>query len=151
MNHAEERIRKHIDAGLEIFYGYGKKPLYPLGWSIGTVFLFGIVWRIGGLKAHKNEPRRGMIEKYGLDEGGKPKNRSLGKDWRSELKILADVMIFSITIFLSGTRLFIDPPNLPEMSGWTNFQTKMIFTAERVLGAFFSILFFLAIGATIVR
>jgi hypothetical protein len=60
-------------------------------------------------------------------------------------------MIFSATVFLSGTRLFIEPPDLPEMPRWTEFQTRVAFTAERVLGAFFSILFFIAISATVVR
>jgi len=60
-------------------------------------------------------------------------------------------MLFSATIFLSGTRLFIDPPMLPELPRWSRFQIKVAFTAERVLGAFFSILFFLSIGATVVR
>ena len=151
MGSVEEWLRKRIDAGLEIFYGYGKKPLYPLGWSIGTVLLFGIIWRIGGLKAHNDKSRRGIIEKYGHCNGTAPKNQSRGKDWRSEIQILADSMIFSITIFLSGTRLFIDPPELPDMPRWSRIQTKVAFTAERVLGAFFSILFFLAVGATVVR
>ncbi len=155
MGPAEEWIRKRIDAGLEIFYGYGKKPLYPLIWAISTVLLFGIVWRIGGMKAHNNrsgkDRKMGIIEKYGSDKETALKRQSTGRDWRREIEILADAMIFSTTVFLSGTRLFIDPPLLPEMARGSKFQIKAAFTAERVLGAFFSVLFFLSIGATVVR
>ncbi|HNX09255.1 MAG TPA: pentapeptide repeat-containing protein, partial [Methanothrix sp.] len=155
MSPVEERIRKHIDAGLEIFYGYGKKPLYPLGWAIGTVLLFGIAWWIGGLETHNDKSRKdlrkGIIEKYGSGKKTGPKNQSKGRDWRREIEIPIDAMIFSATIFLSGTRLFVDPPKLPELPRWSKSTTKFVFTAERVLGAFFSILFFLAIGATVIR
>jgi len=160
MNPVEEWARKQIDVVLEIFYGYGKKPLYPLGWAIGTVLLFGIIWMIGGLKADDNETddnksrqylRKSIIEKSDSNKEIVSKNQSTGCDWRNEIRILAGAMIFSATIFLSGTRLFIDPPDLPTMPRWTRFQTKAAFTTERILGAFFSVLFFLSIGATIVR
>lgn len=127
-----------LDFGAWVFYGYGKKPLYPVEWSIGIVLLFGIIWVTGGLKSG-----RGIIEKYGPD--------NLGKNWRSQIQVLADAMIFSTTIFLSGTRFFIDPPELPEMPRWSRSWTRVVFVTERVLGGFFSILFFLAIGATVVR
>ncbi len=44
INPAEEWIRKRIDAGRELTYGYGKRPLYPLYWSMGTILLFGFIW-----------------------------------------------------------------------------------------------------------
>ena len=38
MNWAEEGLRKYIfDFLLEIFYGYGKKPIWPLAWSALTI------------------------------------------------------------------------------------------------------------------
>ncbi len=147
----QEWILKCIDHGLEIFYGYGKKPLLPFIWSIVTVFLFGILWWIGGLKRHKDTDQMSIFEKYGPGKIRVSTNRPQGWDWKRRLQVFIEVMIFSGTVFLSGTRLFIEPPELPEMPMWTRFQTKMAFTSERTLGAFFSILFFIAIGATVIR
>jgi hypothetical protein len=148
---AEEWIRKRIDFGLEIFYGYGKKPLNPLYWSIGTILLFGSIWRIGGLRRDESRNQKGIFEKYGHDDMHVSRKPHQSLNWQSELYILAEVMLFSVTVFLSGTRLFIDPPEIPELPGWSKFTTRAAFTAERILGAFFSILFFLAIGATVIR
>ncbi len=147
----EEWIRKRVDFGLEIFYGYGKKPLYPLGWSIGTVLLFGIIWMIGGLRSNAYKSKTKISMENDSDEVSAPEGQSPVNDSWRVLQTLADAMIFSITVFLSGTRLFIDPPELPETPRWSRSRTKILFTAERVLGGFFSILFFLAIGATVVR
>jgi len=60
-------------------------------------------------------------------------------------------MLFSATLFLSGTRLFVDPPAMPRLEGWLATYSRSFFIAERVLGAFFSILFFLAVSGTVVR
>lgn len=147
----EAKIRKVIDYPLELFYGYGTKPLDPLGWSALTVLLFGAIWRIGGLKEDKYEARLGIFEKYGSSKICVSKNRSLSRNWWRELRILAEVMIFSATVFLSGTRFFIEPPALPKMPRFNQSQINAAFTAERIFGAFFSILFFFAMGATIVR
>lgn len=129
MNPIEEEIRKCFDWGLELFYGYGKKPLYPLGWSLFIIAIFGIFWRREGLGT-REWPPDSPSKKGGL--------------WRKAL-------IFSLTVFLSGTKFFIDPPNVPFLIGSSESRIKIAFTAERALGAFFSILFFLAIGATIIR
>ena len=145
MNTREEWIRKRIDVGLELFYGYGKKPLNPIGWSIGTILSFGLIWWIGGLRGYGDTNQKGVFKKYVLEK----EDRS--RDSRSKLYVLAEAMIFSAAVFLSGTKLFIDPPRQPKMQEMTRFQTKIVFTIERVLGALFSILFFLALGATIVR
>jgi hypothetical protein len=149
MHPAEEWIRKRIDVGLEAFYGYGKKPIWPLLWSAGTILLFGAFWQIGGLKRGKGANQRGILERYGPHEAQasrKPQRR----DWKRELRAIADAMIFSATLFLSGTRLFVDPPQMPEVQRHQSLA-KAAFIAERVLGAFFSILFFLAISGTVVR
>ena len=147
MNPAEEWFRKRIDVGLEAFYGYGKKPIWPLLWSAGTILFFGAFWRRGGLKRDNGANQRGIWERYGLQEP----SRKRPWDWRGELRAIADALIFSATLFLSGTRLFVDPPQMPEVHRWSPSQAKAAFIAERVLGAFFSILFFLAISGTVVR
>ena len=58
---------------------------------------------------------------------------------------------FSATVFLSGTKFFVDPPAIPVLPGRSQSLIKRAFLFERLLGAFFSILLFLAVGATIVR
>jgi hypothetical protein len=140
-----------LDIGAWFFYGYGKRPLYPLGWSIFAVLLFGIIWWSGDRKTPHNGSNLGILEKYGCDKADSTGRQLGGKNWMSKVRLLGGTMLFSATIFLSGTRLFIDPPVIPEMSRWSKSKTKMIFITERVLGAFFSILFFLAIGATVIR
>lgn len=136
-----------LNLGAWIFYGYGKKPFYPLVCAIMTIMLFIIVWLHGGWETPTESPDLGIFEKYGCTSHGRPE----GKNWRNDVRLLGSAMIFSATIFLSGTRLFVDPPKLPELPRWSKSTTRFVFTAERVLGAFFSILFFLAIGATVIR
>jgi hypothetical protein len=55
---------------------------------------------------------------------------------------------FSLKAFLSSTKFFIDPSDIPD-----SFKPRLedIVIVERVLGAFFSILFFLARGTTVIR
>ena len=58
---------------------------------------------------------------------------------------------YSATVFISGTRFFIDPPALPRVEGRSRSWIKKAFMLERVLGALISVLFFVAINGTIVR
>jgi len=145
MHPAEEWLRKRIDVGLWAFYGYGKKPMWPLAWSALTILCFGLFWRFGGLKRDNCENHRGIFEIYGPEEGTRPRAR------QGELRALAQALLFSATIFLSGTRLFVDPPQMPQMQRLSPSRARAAFIVERVLGAFFSILFFLAISGTVVR
>jgi hypothetical protein len=132
----EVSIRKFVDVFLEYFYGYGKKPLYPLGWSIGTILLFGVIWGIIG--------QRRRVDEYCFVQD------QITTVW-DRIHSILNPFLFSITIFLSGTKLFVDPPEIPVIPGLSKSMTRGIFTLERVLGAFFFILLFLAIGATVVR
>jgi hypothetical protein len=132
----EASVRKVLDIFLEYFYGYGKKPLLPLAWSLGIMLVFGIYWRSIGQKKQKI-----ILDEY-LPLQNKPNNKVL---------MLINPFIFSATVFLSGTKLFVDPPEVPDMPGNSQSIIKFAFTLERVLGAFFSILFFLAISGTVVR
>ncbi|HNX40699.1 MAG TPA: hypothetical protein PKK11_08955, partial [Methanothrix sp.] len=141
----EEGARKWIDLGLQYTYGYGKKPILPLLWSAGTVLLFALIWRAFGLC---NGNHRGLWERYG-PEGAR--QTSGQRRWPGELRALGIALLFSATVFLSGTRLFVDPPAMPVFEGRLASHVRAFFIAERVLGALFSILFFLAIGGTVVR
>ena len=141
----EEEGRKWIDLGLQYTYGYGKKPILPLLWSAGTVLLFAAIWRAFG---QRNGNHRGLWEKYGQKGARQTSGR---RGLPGELRALGEAMLFSATVFLSGTRLFVDPPALPVLEGRLASHARAFFIAERVLGALFSILFFLAIGGTVVR
>ena len=140
----EEQLRKKIDEWLDVLYGYGKKPLLPLLWSAGTILLFGLIWRRAGVDGGRG--RGGIFERFSPG-GEKKRKRSL----EEQLRALGGAMLFSATLFLSGTRLFVDPPAMPKLEGWLAAHARSFFIAERVLGAFFSILFFLAVSGTVVR
>ncbi len=128
-----------LNLGAGIFYGYGKKPLLPLYWSSVFILLFGAIWRIGGRRKHKyTSPHI-------------PQKLLWDRDWRSELRILAEATVFSATVFLSGTKLFVDPPEIPRAPRWSRLVVKVMFNFERVMGAFFFVLFILAISGTVVR
>ena len=134
----EASIRKVIDYPMEWFYGYGTKPFNAFFFSLVIVLVFAIFWwavRPGGPK-DKNLAS--------LQAGLSP-----GEEWLDGG--ITDILGFSVTVFLSGTRFFIDPPALPRIEGRSRSMIKKAFILERLLGALFSILFFIAISGTIVR
>ena len=84
--------------------------------------------------------------------GPKDKTRESLKDGDEWLDgDIFDLLSFSATVFLSGTSLLINPPSLPVIEGRSRSMIKKAFILERVLGALFSVLFFIAISGTIVR
>jgi len=128
----EAAFKKVGDLLLEWFYGYGTKPLNALFFSLGIVIGFGAFWRSIGL-GRSDE----ALDEYSLAD--------------AEHDSILEVLAFSATVFLSGTRLFIEPPPLPKIRGRSRSLIRGAFIFERVLGALFSILFFLAISGTVVR
>ena len=128
----DQPIRKGIDFFLEWFYGYGTRPLNAVYFSLAIIIFFGVFWRFIGLG--------GPHDVTGEES----------KVWEKPDDIL-DIFGFSTTVFLSGTRLFIDPPDIPRIKGRSRSIIKKAFVLERILGALFSILFFLAISGTVVR
>jgi hypothetical protein len=129
----QDSLAYSIDGMAWISYGYGKKPHYPFIWSLIFIGFFGFFWRSMGLGTREWPPVARL--KNGNNNNG---------------KLLLHALAFSLTVFLSGTKLFIDPPNIPVLQGRWASIVRPAFIIERVLGAFFSILFFLAIGETIV-
>ncbi len=128
----QKYIRKPIDLFLQVAYGYGTKPLNALFFSLGIIIGFGAFWRSIGL-GRSDE----ALDEYSLAD--------------AEHDSILEVLAFSATVFLSGTRLFIEPPPLPKIGGRSRSLIRGAFIFERVLGALFSILFFLAISGTVVR
>lgn len=187
---SNDTIMYLLDLGAWIFWGFGKKPLYPLLWSIFIVVLFGFIWMGIGSKGPGNVLKglamvwisffivffgvsclmnaieswillkmllvlsiifiilfgvfwwimrlnvpETVIEEH-IPIQGWPKN-------------ILEALIFSITVFLSGTKPFVDPPNIPILQS-SSFMRKL-FVIERILGALFSIMFFLALTGMVIR
>jgi hypothetical protein len=130
----EQFIRKAIDYPMEWFYGYGTKPFNAFFISLFIVIVFSIFWWHLGLGGPKDRTQE-SLEK--------------GEEWLDG--DLFDLLSFSATVFLSGTRLLIDPPALPKIEGRSRSMIRKAFILERVLGALFSVMFFIAISGTIVR
>jgi hypothetical protein len=57
-----------------------------------------------------------------------------------------EALSFSITVFLSGTKIFIDTPNSPDMPGRVKYLAAGMFALERIIGAIVVILVFIAIS-----
>jgi hypothetical protein len=134
VNAWEAGLRKIIDYPLEWFYGYGTKPLNAFLFSLGIIISFGGFWRALGLGGPKDRTKEGLKE---------------GEEWLDG--DITDILGFSVTVFLSGTKFFIDPPAIPKIEGHSRSLIKKAFVLERLLGALFSILFFIAVSGTIVR
>jgi hypothetical protein len=121
-----------FNGGAWLSYGFGKRPLYPLIWSIIIIALYTGIWISIGSKDSRDE-----VDEYAPI-----------KRWPQSL---SDAIIFSATVFLSGTKLFVDPPAIPEINGVSRSFIKKAFTIERLLGALFSVLFFLAVTGMIIK
>lgn len=130
----EEAFGKLIDRPLEWFYGYGTKPFYAFFWSLGIVIAFFLYWWWVGLGGPKDKTKESLKD---------------GEEWLDG--DITDILGYSVTVFLSGTRFFIDQPALPKIEGRSRSWIKKAFMLERLLGALFSVLFFIAISGTIVR
>lgn len=119
-----------------ILYGFGTRPEVPLAWSIVlTMGIFAPFWYL-----NYREISGGILEKYGSSD--KTSLRDKG-DFKQAIKL-------SSSIFLSGTKIFIDPPKIPEALKKSNPWINRVYLLERTLGATFFFLFFLAISKTII-
>jgi hypothetical protein len=182
-----------FDLGAWIFYGFGKKPLYSVLWSIFFVVLFAFLWmNVGGSKDSESairiktiiwillfiaffgatclmdvvEPKILLTLLLGLStiyiivlwilwkimklnvSKGAINKQIIAQRWPQNL---SEAFSFSATVFLSGTKLFVDPPDIPILQDMSASFMKKMFVIERLLGAFFSILFFLALTGMVTR
>ncbi|MDD1753933.1 MAG: pentapeptide repeat-containing protein [Methanotrichaceae archaeon] len=145
--HPDDPVRYFADFIAWITYGFGKQPIFPLLWSIMFVLLFGFVWW---------EIDTGKSDWFGVNSMKQPDEYEYSsieyvpisdRRWRN----LLETFIFSATVFLSGTRLFVDPPPVPALRGMSESLTKKLFIVERILGATFSVLFFLTLTGMILK
>ena len=145
-NHLGDPLGSLLDFGALIFYGFGKRPLYPLGWSIVIVLLFGAFWR-----AIETKEKEDLLDKYGSAREQITYEHPRRSDSWDKVHFVLKPFVLSATIFLSGTKLFVGSPDIPESPKWSRSFVNGMFIFERILGAFFSILLFLAISGTVVR
>ncbi|MCX6680556.1 MAG: pentapeptide repeat-containing protein [Methanothrix sp.] len=124
----------------QILYGFGTKPELPLAWSGLFVIAFALYWYY----IYQNMISGSIYDRYGTMKRniGAPVNKKI----YSELLRLLDAIKFSLSIFLSGTTLFFDPPEIPKRLTGSRVWMKRIYLAERTLGAGFFFLFFFAIS-----
>ncbi len=128
----EDPLMYLFDLGAWTFYGFGKRPHFTLIWSVVFIVLFGCFWIAMGSKKSRSE-----IDEY-----------SQIKKWPGGI---LKALFFSATLFLSGTKLFVDPPAIPELQDVSRSVVNKVFIAERLLGALFSVLFFLAVTGMIIK
>lgn len=121
-------------------YGFGTKPEYPLIWSGLFILIFAFYW----FYIYKSITVGSIFDRYGTPKNnvGAPSNGNI----HSEFMRLFKAIKFSLNIFLSGTKLFFDPPELPKKLTGSRIWMKRIYLAERTLGAGFFFLFFFAIS-----
>ncbi len=134
INDVQEFARKFIDYFLQYLYGYGTRPSNALIFSIITVIIFGIFWKVLGLGGPHDVTKSVL----------KPDQEWLNDD-------IVAILIFSATVFLSGMKLFVDPPALPRIEGRSRSTVKSTFVLERLLGMMFYIMFFIAWSSIIIR
>jgi hypothetical protein len=139
---------KYLDTFLQYSYGYGKKPLNPLLWSLLVITIFGLFWTWVGL----GKPEVNMIvrDEYSFADNIIKKPSRYSILWSKVNRFLYAIS-FSATVFLSGTKLFIDPPVVPDAHYLTPYLIKKVFVLERILGGLFSILLFITISGTVMR
>jgi hypothetical protein len=101
-----------------ILYGNGFKPLYPIMWSLLIITLFAVFWGATGLESNE----------YG-----------------GTFHLLSSALTYSLVVFLSGTKLFVDPPELPRPYDISRNLITQVYVLERTLGAFFLILFLISL------
>jgi uncharacterized protein YjbI with pentapeptide repeats len=127
-----------------ILYGFGTKPMYTLFWSIFLMIVFGLFWWYVQRKSSRSKKE---VDEYSWDNYYH--KTSTKSDLNTKFYGITNAFLLSCSIFLSGTKFFIDPPELPAALKRVNPWVSRMFNLERFLGGVLSILFFIAIGSII--
>jgi uncharacterized protein YjbI with pentapeptide repeats len=142
------------DSAADLAYGFGFKPERPLIWSLLLVSLFALWWRRirsgkWGFPSLSSIP---SIVSESISKSGEDPLCSI-EELPSSKKCLnpsiENPLIFSIAVFLSGTKFFIEPPEIPPSIKGKPFA-RAVFDIERALGAIFSVLFVIALSRVII-
>jgi hypothetical protein len=126
-----------------LLYGYGVKPVRTVGWIVGLVFAFGLVFRNGGsVRKYVREKSEVLLE-----DGQAPGDKSGSVELKTALKKgeidLIDPFLFSLTTFTSGLTSFL----YPAIEYEAEKHTRLVIV-ERLLGSVFLALLITAISKT---
>jgi hypothetical protein len=141
---SDEPFRKSIDTILDYLYAYGTEPILPFYYSLLIIILFAAAWRFIGLR------KRSFSAEF-QSNNGEISIKNLAKLIKKEIILVKDAFIFSVLLFLSGTRLFVDPPKTPGLPGKSRRLAGIMYFSERALGALFLALLLISISKTIIR
>jgi hypothetical protein len=125
-----------------ILYGFGTKPLYTLIWSLILIFIFGLFWWNVQRKSKEKKD-----DEYSWDNYHHKSSIKSYINYR--FYEIINAIILSGSIFLSGTKFFIDPPDIPDALEKATPWVSRIFKLERFFGGALSILFLISIGSVI--
>jgi hypothetical protein len=109
--------------------------------SVIVVIVFTSFWRAIGLKTPEKFAKENISA-----EGQHDRRSSVRSNIKNEFLMLLEALSFSITVFISGTKIFIDTPTTPGTPGKARYLAASVFVLERTIGALISILFFVAIS-----
>jgi hypothetical protein len=116
---------KIIDGLACISYGYGRKPLFPLAWSLVFILFFGILFSSGD-----------FIVKYTYEERFETSSEFVGGleitkvFWESQLSPL-DPFLFSLGTFTSGLSSILYPSTVFKL---VDYNAQIVATFEALLG-----------------
>jgi uncharacterized protein YjbI with pentapeptide repeats len=123
-------------------YGFGTKPLFTLIWSLILMLAFGLFWLY---VQRRSLDRKG--DEYSWEDYDH--KTSIKSNINSKFHEIINAILLSGSIFLSGTKFFIDPPDIPEALEKVTPWAGRMFKLERFLGGVLSILFLISIGSVI--
>lgn len=123
-----------------VFYKPGIMLKYLSAASAIVIIVFTFFWRAIGIKAPEK-----FADKSISAEGRHDIRSSIRSSIKNEIPMLLEALSFSMTVFLSGTKIFIDKPNTPDMPGRVKYLAAG-FALERIIGAVIVILIFVAIS-----
>ena len=108
-------------------YGFGTKPELPLIYSTALILFFALIWHF---KYLSSSTRSGNIyDRYGSAKNGNKALSSNGNLYSGFLRFI-NALTFSINIFLSGTKLFVDPPEMPKRTKGSQIWMNRIYLLE---------------------
>ncbi len=125
-----------------IFYGFGTEPVLALIWSILLIGFFSAFWYQKQRTISEKKHDEYSLEFY-------TNQKTIDLNLKAQLIKYLGALSLSTAIFLSGTKFFIDPPEISKEMERSSPWVSRVFKIERFLGGFFSILFFISIGSVI--
>jgi hypothetical protein len=147
----EDILTKTFKFGAMYLYGFGVKPDYPLEWSMILMGLFSIIWFFLGYSKSELMETINAIQVDGFQCSNEEMKKAPQCSSKKGSLSTDNSIVFSIAVFLSGTKFFIDPPDIPESKKrMSPYIANAVFIVERALGAIFSVLFFYALSKSIV-